>query len=79
MQGEGLPKYENAPQPPQRKRQSKELQPHDVWPHIQKWPLEDRTKLWAELRENIAAELKSMEATVADLQTRVGAFKEALK
>jgi hypothetical protein len=60
-------------------RARKQLAPHDVWPSIQKWSLEDRIKLRSELNDNIAAEIKSMEVAAVDLQTKVGMFKDALK
>jgi hypothetical protein len=62
-----------------RNRAPKQLAPADVWPHIEKWELEDRIKLRAVLNDNIAAEIKSMEVAAADLQAKVGQFKDALK
>jgi hypothetical protein len=62
-----------------RTRAPKQLTPPDVWPFIQKWTLEDKIKLRAELSENIGTELKLMELTAADMQTKLKQFQEAIK
>lgn len=66
MQGEGLPKFENAPPAPpkKRKRATKGSPTKEALDDIFNWPLSDKLTLYSELKERIETEKKAMQVQI---------------